>query len=296
MTIIQGKTYDEERALYGSRGLLMKDCVFDGPADGESACKESSDVSAADCRFCLRYPFWHCRGVSLSHCTMEDTCRAALWYSENIRIADSSLYGIKALRECRDAELTGCGIRSPEFGWMCGGVHMENCTAESEYFMFRSEDLTFRGVELKGKYSLQYVRNVRIENCRFDTKDTLWHAKNAVIRDCVISGAYLAWYSENLTFENCVLSGTQPFCYCKNLTLVNCELRDADLSFEKSEVCASLTAPILSIKNPLSGRITVPSVGELIRDDPESRCVIETEKRSWPVPHESAPAASLPEG
>jgi len=32
-------------------------------------------------------------------------------------------------------------------------------------------------------------------------------------------------------------------------------------------VQAILTAPIVSIKNPLSGRITVPAVGEIIRED-----------------------------
>ena len=42
---------------------------------------------------------------------------------------------------------------------------------------------------------------------------------------------------------------------------------DTDLSFERSEVEATLTAPIMSIKNPLSGKIVVSAVGELIMDD-----------------------------
>ena len=41
---------------------------------------------------------------------------------------------------------------------------------------------------------------------------------------------------------------------------------DTDLAFERSEVEAALTAPIVSIKNPLSGHIYVPAVGEIIRD------------------------------
>ena len=40
MNIIENKRFDEERALYGSREILVKDCAFDGPADGESAFKE----------------------------------------------------------------------------------------------------------------------------------------------------------------------------------------------------------------------------------------------------------------
>ena len=46
---------------------------------------------------------------------------------------------------------------------------------------------------------------------------------------------------------------------------------DTDLCFEKSDVEAVITTPVLSIKNPLSGHITVPSVGEIIRDDPRSQ-------------------------
>ena len=40
MTVIENKTFDMERALYGSEGLVVNGCVFDGPADGESAFKE----------------------------------------------------------------------------------------------------------------------------------------------------------------------------------------------------------------------------------------------------------------
>ena len=41
---------------------------------------------------------------------------------------------------------------------------------------------------------------------------------------------------------------------------------DTDLSFERSDVEATLTASIVSIKNPLSGHIYVPQVGEIIMD------------------------------
>ena len=109
------------------------------------------------------------------------------------------------------------------------------------------------------------------DNCVFNTKDAFWHAKNVVVRNSVIKGEYLAWYCENVTFENCKISGTQPLCYCKGLKLIHCEMEDTDLSFEKSEVEATLTAPIISIKNPLSGHIRVPAVGEIIMDDPNAK-------------------------
>ena len=47
MRTIQNQTFDEERALYGSNDILVKDCSFDGPADGESAFKECKNVEVA---------------------------------------------------------------------------------------------------------------------------------------------------------------------------------------------------------------------------------------------------------
>jgi hypothetical protein len=46
------------------------------------------------------------------------------------------------------------------------------------------------------------------------------------------------------------------------------------LSFEKSDVKAEITSNVISIKNPTSGYIKVPSVNELIIDDENSKCLI----------------------
>ena len=271
MNIIENKRFDEERALYGSREILVKDCAFDGPADGESAFKECSDVQVESCFFNLRYPFWHDHGLKIHLSEMTELCRAALWYSDHVEITDTKLHGIKALRECGEVAMRGCDIISPEFSWSVHGIKMEDCTAESEYFMMRSTDLHFRNVQMKGKYSFQYIENSVFENCQFDTKDAFWHAKNILVRNSTVKGEYLAWYCENVTFENCRIIGTQPLCYCKGLKLINCEMIDTDLAFERSEVEAVITTPVFSIKNPLSGRITVPAVGEIIRDIPDTK-------------------------
>ena len=271
MKIISNQTFDEERALYGEKDLVIKDCVFDGPADGESALKESRGITVDHCYFNLRYPFWHDTGLKINNSEMTKLCRAALWYSSEVEICNSRLHGIKALRECRQVNLQGCDIISPEFGWSVQGMKMENCTIESEYFMMRASNLVFRDITLNGKYSFQYIEDSVFENCTFDTKDAFWHAKNITIRNSVVKGEYLGWYSTNLTFENCKITGTQPLCYCKNLKLVNCGMTDTDLSFERSEVEAPLTTPVVSIKNPLSGHISVPEVGEVIRDIEEAR-------------------------
>lgn len=267
MDVIANKTFDMERALYESHDILLKNCSFDGPADGESALKESRNIQVEQCFFHLRYPFWHDSGLKIFDSEMTELCRAALWYSEDIEITGTKLHGIKALRECSRVKLCGCDILSPEFGWSVHEIEMKDSTVQSEYFMMRSDKLRFTGVRMKGKYSFQYIEDSVFEDCVFDTKDAFWHAKNVIVRNSVVKGEYLAWYCEDVTFENCKIIGTQPLCYCKNLKLVDCEMLDTDLCFEKSEVEATITTPVVSIKNPLSGHIYVPEVGEVIRDD-----------------------------
>lgn len=267
MNIIENKSFDGERALYGTHELLIKNCSFDGPADGESAVKESGNIKAEHCFFNLRYPFWHDQKLTITNSEMTSGCRAALWYSNHVNISNTKLHGIKALRECSDVTIQNCDIISPEFGWSVQKICMEDTTAVSEYFMMRSENLTFRQVQLQGKYSFQYIKNAVFEDCVFDTKDAFWHGENITVRNSTIKGQYLAWYSNGLTLINCKIIGTQPFCYCKNLKLINCEMIETDLAFEKSQVEAEIITKIDSVKNPLSGRITAPDIGEVILDD-----------------------------
>ncbi len=279
MITITDKAYDEERALYNSDGIVLRNCVFDGPADGESALKESRNVQVENSFFNLRYPFWHDDGLQITGSRMTQLCRAALWYSEHIDIKDTELHGIKALRECADVRMRGCDVISAEFGWSVRGMEMKDTSVQGEYFMMRSDHLRFQNVKLTGKYSFQYIEDAVFENCDFDTKDAFWHAKNVTVRNSTVKGEYLAWYCENVTFENCKIIGTQPLCYCKGLKLIDCEMIDTDLSFEKSEVEAVITTPVMSIKNPLAGHIYVPAVGEIIQDDVASKGEIVVERK-----------------
>lgn len=277
MKTVENLTLDSERALYASRDIELRFCRFDGEADGESALKESENVIAKNCFFNLRYPFWHVKGLSISKCEMTQKCRAPIWYSSSIKISNTEINGTKALRECNGIEIKNCTVVSNEFGWSCKNIKAESTDFSGEYFMLRAQNLECRNITLTGKYSYQYLKNAVFESCTFNTKDAFWHASNVTLRSCTVRGEYLGWYSENLTLENCTLIGTQPLCYCKGLVLKNCKMLEADLSFEKSEVYAELSAPIVSIKNPASGRISVPSYGELIITDKNDTEII-TEK------------------
>lgn len=274
MKFYENLTFDAERALYGERDIYIRDCSFDGPADGESALKEAGDITAERCYFNLRYPFWHCDGVKIWNCEMTEKCRAALWYSTYIEIVGGKYEGIKALRECKNVFIANAQVSSPEFGWFSSDVKIKDSKFVSEYFMLRARKLDFSGVDFKGKYSFQYIENSVFENCNFDTKDAFWHAKNVTVRNSTVKGEYLAWYCENLTFENCTIIGTQPLCYCKGLKLINCTMVDCDLSFEKSSVDARVVGHIDSVKNPESGIIVADSIGEIIYENNPRLCDI----------------------
>ena len=267
MKRVEGLCFDKERAFYGEESLWLKDCRFAGEADGESALKECVDIVTEGCYFDSRYPFWHDKGARILDCEMTENCRAALWYSKDITVENTKMHGIKALRECKGVQIKGCDVRSPEFGWSAKKIHIEDTCAEGEYFMLRAERVSMKNVTFTGKYSFQYVKDAVIENCELNTKDAFWHAENITVCDSVLKGEYLGWYSKNLTLVRCRISGTQPPCYSENLRLIDCEMENTDLSFEKSSVRASVTTHIDSVKNPLKGKITAPSVGEIIFDE-----------------------------
>jgi len=265
--LIEGQTYDEERALYNLENAEVRKCTFAGPRDGESALKESRNVIVVDCNFSLRYPLWHSKTYILKNSNLDEKTRAPLWYSDNGLIINSKIESVKCLRECQNTVIKDSTIVSPEFGWKCNQVEMDGCNIESEYMLFDSNNVRIKNLKFKGKYSFQYIENLSIEDSYLDTKDAFWHSKNIIVKNSVVKGEYLAWFSENLTLINCKIIGTQPLCYCKNLKLIDCEMEETDLSFEYSEVEATIKGHIDSIKNPKSGTIIVDSVGDIIYAD-----------------------------
>lgn len=271
-TQIENQQFDQERALYNLRSGDVRNCVFAGPADGESVLKEARDVQLSGCSFSLRYPLWHVEGFRLENCSMDELTRAALWYSHDGKIIGSTLGGIKALRECSNVSIDGSTVISQEFGWKCHDISLADSSVTAEYLFLDSRNVTLDRVQMKGKYSFQYMENLTIRDSCLDTKDAFWHSKNVTVINSTVKGEYLAWFSEGLTLINCHISGTQPLCYCKDLKLVNCTMEGADLAFEYSDVDADVKGHIISVKNPRSGRIIADSVGEIIMEDAVIEC------------------------
>ena len=277
--VIQNKSFDQERALYGSCGLNLLSCRFEGPADGESALKESRDLLVQDCCFDLRYPFWHDHNLTIQNTRLTENCRAALWYSSQISIEDSNFQGVKALRECSGISIKNATIDSTECLWFCDQIRVDHAAFSGEYFMLRSSRFEADHLELNGKYSFQYVQDAVIRDSVLNTKDAFWHSKNVTVYNSTVKGEYLGWYSENLRLVNCTIEGTQPLCYAKNLVLENCTMIGCDLSFENSEVQATIRGTVDSVKNPKCGSIAAAGYGEIILDQYQTepdRCSIIT--------------------
>ena len=123
MRTIQNQTFDEERALYGSNDILVKDCSFDGPADGESAFKECKNVEVAHGFFNLRYPFWHDHNLTIRDSEMTEHCRAALWYSDHISIGNTKASWHQSpagVRRCNNdrmrCKFPGIWLVRPQYG------------------------------------------------------------------------------------------------------------------------------------------------------------------------------------
>lgn len=267
-----GKQFDEERALYHLTNADVLDCVFAGPADGESVLKEARDVKLENCSFSLRYPLWHVDTFHLHDSRMDELTRAPIWYARNGIITDSDLHGIKAVRECENIKLSDCTITSEEFGWKSSHITVTDSTLAAQYLFLDSRDVMLDKVKMTGKYSFQYMENLEIKNSILDTKDAFWHSKNVTVTNSIVKGEYLGWFSDGLTLVNCKIIGTQPLCYCKNLKLVNCTMEGTDLAFEYSDVEATISGHVDSIKNPRSGEIVVDSVGEVILGDAVMEC------------------------
>lgn len=262
--VIENRTFDEERSLYHLCDTTVKGCTFAGPADGESALKECRRVQVEDCSFSLRYPLWHAEGYTLRNSRMDEATRAPIWYSRDGVIEGCRITGVKCLRECDHTEIRGSYIDSEEFGWRCRDTVVSDSELISPYLFFECRNLRLNGVKMKGKYSFQYVDGLVIRDSYLDTKDAFWHSKNVLVENSTVKGEYLGWFSEGLTLRGCHIIGTQPLCYCKDLRLIDCTMEGTDLSFEYSDVEASIKGHIVSIKNPRSGHIVADSIGEMV--------------------------------
>ena len=266
-TVIQNIQTGQERAFYGSKNVHFKNITIDGIEQGESAFKECRNITVEETNIVLKYCVWHCHNITLYKTVIDVNSRASIWYCENIEIINCKLNGVKACRNCSNLTLKDCIINSDDFGWKAEGVKIINCKISGVTPLLDSSNVTVDGAEFTAKYIFQYSDNIKMTNTTIDTKDCFWHAKNVYCKNVKFVGEYLAWYSENCVFENCEINSIQPLCYCKKLKLINCSMPNCNLAFEYSDVDADIKGHVDSIRNVLSGKIVVDSLGEYVQDE-----------------------------
>ena len=266
MRIIKDQEFGGERPLYCEKDLRLENVVIHA---GESALKETANITAVGCRFEGKYPFWCCDHFIVRDCIFTVGARAALWYSRDLLMEDTIVDAPKMFREMDGIKLRNHIIDSAaETFWSCGHIEMDDVRADrADYIFMNCHDIVIRNFKLNGNYSFQWARNVEIHDSLLNTKDAFWECDNVTVYDSTINGEFLGWHSRGLHLVRCHITGSQPLCYAEGLVLEDCTFGDdADLAFEYSDVKATVKGHIPSIKNPKTGFIKVESCGELIID------------------------------
>ena len=279
MDIIRNAFLEGERALFFGKDLRVEDSVFD---NGESPLKHSSNIELIRSTFKWKYPLWYSDHIRLTDCELTETGRAGIWYTSDLQMENVKIEAPKTFRRSSGLVLRNVGFHNAqETLWACRDVEMENVTAKGDYFAMNSRDLKISHLELIGNYGFDGGENIEISDSKLITKDAFWNCRNITVKNSYISGEYFGWNSENIVMENCTLESLQGMCYIKGLVMKNCRLIDTTLSFEYSEVDATIEGHIDSVKNPSSGRIHAGSIGELIMEDDRvdtSATIIETDE------------------
>lgn len=267
MKTIKDAEFGGERPLFASHGLRLENVTVHA---GESALKECSDITAINCRFEGKYPFWHVDRFEIEDCLFTPGARAALWYSKNLVMRNTRVEAPKMFREMSHLRLENVRIPdAQETMWHVDHVNLRDVeVANADYLFMHSSDIDIDRYRQQGNYSFQYCRNVVIRNAVIDSKDAFWNTEDVTLVDCRLTGEYLGWHSHRLRLVRCHISGTQPLCYCHDLVMEDCTMApDCDLAFEESTLSATVKGNITSVKNPTSGSICADSIGEIILDE-----------------------------
>ncbi len=251
-----------ERSLFGSRDLTLNGCVFE---DGESPLKESRNVTASECLFRYKYPFWYCDNISLDQVTFFDLARAGVWYTKNFRMSNSMVEAPKNFRRCKGLTLSNVMIpNAQETLWNCEDVTLEHVKASGPYFAMGCRDVKVKDLDLIGNYSFDGVVNMEITDSHLASKDAFWNTENVTVRNSFVTGEYLGWNSKNLTLIDCTVESLQGMCYIDNLVMKNCRLINTTLAFEYADVQADLRGTIESVFNPKNGTIKADRIRHLV--------------------------------
>ncbi len=276
MKLIKEGVFEGERALYHIQDTKLVASSFQ---NGESPLKECAGIELEGCIFKWKYPLWYSRDISAENTVLLDTARSGIWYTHNISMKNCFIEAPKTFRRSDGIKLCDCRLpNASETLWSCRDIKIVNVDARGDYFAMNSENVEIDGFTLDGNYAFDGAKNVTIRNAKLLSKDSFWNTENVTVYDSLIIGEYLGWNSTNVSFINCTVDSNQGMCYMDNVKMVNCRLMNTDLAFELSRVDAQISSKIVSVKNPICGRIEADEIGEIILDremiDPEKTEIV----------------------
>ncbi len=264
---IEKKRLTGERTLFRCHDKTIKDCLFD---DGESPLKESRNLTITNSTFGWKYPLWYGENHIVKDSTFLEMSRSGIWYTNHSRFENCNIIAPKLFRRCHDISLSNIEFHdAKETLWTCDSVTLKDVKADNgDYFLKDSTNVNVDSLVLNGNYFLDGGKNIRVVNSTLNSKDAFWNCENVYIENSTIVGEYFGWNSKNVVLKNCKVISHQGFCYIKNLTMIDCTIEDSDLIFEYCEnIDCDIHSTLLSVKNPISGRIQSYGINELIEDD-----------------------------
>lgn len=264
--VVNNERCTGERAAYGIKNTQINNSVFE---DGESPLKHAENVELNNTSFKWKYPLWHSDHIDINGGAIFEMGRAGIWYTNNINVKDCVIQAPKEFRRCANVRLTNVNFTNAEETlWNCKDVTFDHVSAKGNYFAMNTDNIKIDNFILDGNYPFDGCHNVEIHNSKLLSKDAFWNCDNVTVYDSYICGEYFGWNSKNIKLVNCTIESNQGFCYIENLTMENCTLINTDLAFEYvRNLNACVHGKIVSVKNPISGKLIADEIGELIIDE-----------------------------
>lgn len=263
--ILKNQTYEGERILYGLKDAQLDGVVF---SHGESPLKESRNLQLSNSIFQWKYPLWYAENIKVDHTIFEEMSRSGIWYTKNITITNSALQAPKLFRRASQIKLDNVHFSdASETMWTCQDIEISNSQINGDYFGKDSQNIKLNHISVIGNYAFDGAKNIEVHDSTFMSKDNFWNCENVKIYDSILNGEYLAWNTKNLTLVNCLIESDQGLNYIDHLVMRNCRLINTDLAFEYvKDMDVEVTSKITSVKNPISGKLSAPAIGQLILD------------------------------
>ena len=262
--VISGGNYLSERPLFGEKHLIIEDTTFD---KGESPLKETEDITVKGGSFLWKYPLWYSKDIKVEGTYFGEGARAGIWYGENLEFTDCDIRAPKEFRRLKGLKLKDISIPdAKETLWHCENVYLKNVSINGDYFAMNCKNVKADHLTVNGNYCFDGCENVEIDDSKLISKDCFWNCKNVVVKNSEIVGEYLAWNSENVTLINCRIKSLQGLCYVNELKVKDCFMEGSSLCFEYSSVSADIKDSLISVINPLSGKISAKRIEKLILD------------------------------